>query len=134
MKGIGVKEVAFIGYPVTDMARAREFYGGLLGLEESWVIEEDGAVHWLEYAVAGATLALANASEMWKPGPDGGGVCLEVRDLDAAVAKLRDAGVKIPMPMGEFPFCRMAVIEDPDGNGICLHQRKANHPDELQNS
>jgi len=129
MMGIGVREVAFTGYPVRDMARAREFYGGLLGLEEAWVIEEDGAVHWVEYAVGGATVALARASEAWRPGPDGAGVCLEVGDLDAAVARLREAGVSIPMPIGEFPLCRMAVIADPDGNGICLHQKKSNHPE-----
>ena len=30
-----IKEVAFIGYPVTDVARARAFYEGFLGLQVS---------------------------------------------------------------------------------------------------
>ena len=32
---IGVKEVAFIGYPVTDAERSRAFYTGVLGLREA---------------------------------------------------------------------------------------------------
>ena len=126
---IGVKEAAFTGYPVTDMDRAREFYGETLGLEESWVIDEKGKVHWVEYDVAGHTLALALSDGAWIPSPDGAGICLEVEDLDVAVAKLEEAGVKIVMPIGDFPICRMAVISDPDGNGICLHQKKPNHPE-----
>jgi predicted enzyme related to lactoylglutathione lyase len=126
---IGVKEVAFTGYPVTEMDRARAFYGETLGLDESWVLDENGKVHWVEYDVAGHTLALALSDGAWKPSPDGAGICLEVEDLDAAINKLEGAGVTIAMPIGEFPMCRMAVVSDPDGNGICLHQKKPNHPE-----
>jgi hypothetical protein len=47
------------------------------------------AYRWLEYDLAGQTLALARASEQWKPDPNGGGACLEVADLGQAVAHLR---------------------------------------------
>jgi len=129
MKGIGIKEVAFVGYPVTDMDRARDFYGRILGLEESWVIEDGGKAHWVEYEAAGTTVAIAQASDAWKPGADGGGACFEVDDLDLAVERLRAEGVAIPMPIGDFPMCRIALISDPDGNGIALHQKKPNHPE-----
>lgn len=33
------------------------------------------------------------------------------------------------MDIQEFPYCRMALIADPDGNTLALHQRKANHPE-----
>jgi predicted enzyme related to lactoylglutathione lyase len=126
---IGVKEIAFIGYPVTDMERARHFYGEVLGLEESCVIEDGGDVHWVEYDIKGQTLALARASEQWQPNPHGGGVSLEVADLETALAHLQANGVEATMPIGDFPVCRIAVIPDPDGNGIALHQRKPHHPD-----
>ena len=32
---ITIKEIAFTGYPVTDMARSRAFYEGVLGLKVS---------------------------------------------------------------------------------------------------
>ena len=128
--GIGVKEVAFVGYPVTDMERSRKFYGEVLGLKESMAVEaEGGSHHWIEYDVAGVPLALAQASEEWQPNPHGGGVSLEVADMEAALAHLKENGVEPVIPIGDFPACRICVIPDPDGNGIALHQRKPNHPD-----
>ncbi len=129
MKGIGLKEVAFIGYPVTDFAKAKAFYGGLLGLRETTSYDHEGELSWLEYDLAGQTLALAKSSEQWKPDPNGGGVCLELEDLDAAVAHLKANGVTFAMDIQDFPICRMALIADPDGNTLALHQRKPNHPD-----
>ena len=126
---IRVKEIAFTGYPVTDFEKARAFYTGLLGLTEADRYEEGGELHWLEYDIAGATLALAKASEQWQPHKDGGGVALEVEDLDATLEHLRANGVETPMGVGDFPTCRISVVNDPDGNGVALHQRKAHHPD-----
>jgi predicted enzyme related to lactoylglutathione lyase len=125
---IKVKEVAFTGYPVTDFARARKFYGEALGLRESLVIEDAGTVHWVEYDIAGHTLALAQASPQWQPNAHGGGICLEVESLEDAVEHVKAHGSHVVVPISEFPVCRLAIITDPDGNTIALHQRKANHP------
>lgn len=129
MKDIGFKELAFVGYPVTDFAKARRFYGEILGLKEATSFEHEGEVSWLEYDLAGQTLALARASADWQPNPNGGGACLEVADLDQAVAHLRAHDVKIVMDIQDYPICRLALIADPDGNTLALHQRKPNHPD-----
>lgn len=129
MKGIGLKELAFVGYPVTDFARARAFYGEILGLRETSAFEHEGDLHWLEYDLAGQTLALARASEQWQPSAHGGGACLEVEDLDAAVAYLRGHGVKVVLDIQDYPVCRVALIADPDGNTLALHQRKPHHPE-----
>lgn len=129
MNGIGFKELAFVGYPVTDFARAKKFYGDILGLKETVSFEHEGELGWLEYDLAGQTLALAKASEEWKPNPNGGGACLEVEDLDAAMAHLKENDVKIVFDIQEFPICRMALVSDPDGNTLALHQKKPNHPD-----
>ncbi len=133
MKGIGFKELAFVGYPVTDFAKAKAFYGGILGLKEAMTFEHEGQLGWLEYDLAGQTLALAKASEQWKPDPNGGGACLEVADLDQAVAHLKENGVRIVMDIQDYPVCRLALIADPDGNTVALHQRKANHPEFTSN-
>lgn len=129
MPGIGLKELAFIGYPVTDFAKARAFYGDLLGLKETVSFEHEGELGWLEYDLAGQTLALAKASEQWQPNANGGGACLEVEDLDAAVAHLKNGGAKVVMDIQDFPICRLALVADPDGNTLALHQRKPHHPD-----
>ncbi len=129
MKGIGFKELAFVGYSVTDFTQARRFYGELLGLQEAASFDHEGELGWLEYDLGGQTLALAKASEQWQPSAHGGGVCLEVEDLDAAVAHLEGHGVSIVLGVQDYPVCRMALISDQDGNTLALHQRKPNHPD-----
>ncbi len=127
--GIGIKEIAFHGYPVTDVAKSRQFYGEILGLRETGAVEHGGEVAWVEFDVQGQTLAIAKSSEEWKPSPDGAGVALEVKSLERALEHLKSHGVEPVMPIGDYPLCRLSVIPDPDGNGIVLHQRKSNHPD-----
>ena len=130
MNGIGIKEAAFTGYPSTDIARSRKFYGETLGLTEGMVFEHEGQAGWVEFSIPGGhTLAIATANEQWQPNANGGGICFELEDLDAAVAKLSAAGVTIVLPIQDFPVCRMALIADPDGNTIALHQKKPNHPE-----
>ena len=48
-----VEEIAFAFYPVTDLARARAFYEGLLGLKVGTTFAE-GEKIWIEYEVGGA--------------------------------------------------------------------------------
>lgn len=125
---IGIKEIAFIGYPVTDMDRSRKFYGDILGLTESETFEHDGKASWVEYEIQGQTLALAQSTDQWKPHKDGAGVGFEVESLETALDRLKEHDVFPVMPIGDFPACRLTVISDPDGNGIALHQRKSHHP------
>jgi predicted enzyme related to lactoylglutathione lyase len=130
MSGIGIKEAAFTGYPSTDIARSRKFYGEILGLPEGAVFEHEGQVGWVEFTTPGGhTIAIAAANDEWQPNPNGGGICFELEDLDTAVAKLTAAGVTIAHSIRDFPICRMALISDPDGNTIALHQKKPNHPE-----
>ena len=129
MNGIGLKELAFVGYPVTDFDRARRFYGEILGLKETITFGDQDDIDWLEYDLAGQTLALAKSSEQWQPNANGGGACLEVEDLDAAVDYLKGRDVRIAMDILDCPYCRIALIADPDGNTLALHQRKPNHPE-----
>ena len=118
---IQVKEFAFVFHPITDVARARKFYEGLLGLKANVEIEFTPGQWWIEYDVAGQALAMSNAM----PGSPSTSLTLEVADLDAAVAAVRAAGVTIAFEPMEFAPCRIFGIKDADGNQLGLHQRKA---------
>jgi predicted enzyme related to lactoylglutathione lyase len=126
MKGIGFKELAFVGYSVTDFNKARWFYGEILGLTETVCMGEGDDIGWMEYDLAGQTLALAKAFEHWMPDANGGQACLEVHDLDSAVSYLKQQQVRIVSDIQDFPHCRLALISDPDGNTLTLHQHKVN--------
>lgn len=122
---ISITAIAFTGYPVTDLPRARAFYEQVLGLKSTVVFEHDGK-HWIEYDIGPATLAISNMSaEQWKPSSDGPAVALEVADFDAAIAALKAAKVKFLIEPMDSGVCRMAIIADPDGNSLCIHHRRA---------
>jgi predicted enzyme related to lactoylglutathione lyase len=118
---IQVKEVAFVFYPVTDVARARKFYEGLLGLKVGFQIEFSPGQWWIEYDIAGQALAISNAM----PGKTASALALEVVDLDAAHASAKATDASIAGEVMEFTPCRMFILKDSDGNEITLHQRKA---------
>ena len=116
-----IVEVAFTGYPVTDMERARAFYEGILKLEPSRILAKG---HWIEYDLGPSTFALSNMSqEEWKPSSNGPAVAFEVDDFDSAVKELRAGDVKFVIEPSESPVCRMAIIADRDGNSIAIHKR-----------
>ena len=115
-----ITEIAFSAYPVSDMKRARQFYEEILGLK----VDQNWEDQWVEYDIAGATLAIARFGPDMQPGAQGGHVALEVTGLDAMLAQLKAAGVRVKMEPFDSPICRTAVVLDPDGNPLCLHQRK----------
>ncbi|MET0262998.1 MAG: VOC family protein [Rariglobus sp.] len=121
---IRVLEFAFTGYPVTDVARARAFYEGVLGLKTGQVWEDENH-SWIEYDLGGHTLAITNGSDQWKPSSDGPAIALEVEDFDAAVAAFKKQGVDFTVEPIATPMCHLTVIKDPDGNSIAIHKRKA---------
>ena len=130
MKGIGIKVAGFTGYPALDIAETRKFYREIIGLKEGIVFDNEGKVGWVEFEIPGGhTLAIAQANEQWQPTPGRGGLAFEMEDLDAAIEKLTAAGVKILLPVQDYPICRMALISDPSGNTVALHQKKPNHPE-----
>jgi predicted enzyme related to lactoylglutathione lyase len=119
---IRYKEIAFIAYPVTDIARARQFYEGVLNLKPNAPLESEHP-HWIEYDIGSGTLGIGS-SPQWLPSQDGASVALEVEDFDAAVASLREHNVPIIIGPMEMPTCHMATVCDPDGNKLTLHRRK----------
>jgi predicted enzyme related to lactoylglutathione lyase len=119
-----VTEIAFTVYPVTDLKRARQFYETVLGLKESRFFgnETQGFV---EYDIGSGTLAIGIGAPEWKPSRGGGCIALEVDDFDGAMNRLREHGCKFTLEPMETPVCHMAVVSDPDGNSVMIHQKKA---------
>ena len=115
-----IKGIAFYGYPVENMAEARAFYEGVLGLK----VKKDFEGKWVEYDIGGGVLAITTLATERVPGAAGGFVALEVDDLEAWVAEMKAKHVTLIVERFETPISSMAVIADPDGNEVTLHQAK----------
>jgi len=115
-------EIACFTYIVSDMARARAFYEGTLGLKMTM----DFRGEWIEYDIGATTFAITTMELMHKPGVKGGIVAFEVDDFDKTMAHLKAANVPIVFDGCDTPVCRLAVIADPDGNDITIHKRTPN--------
>ena len=116
-----INALAFVGTPVTDMKRARAFYEGVLGLK---VAETMGKGSWIEYSLGNNTLAIASVGDKWLPSSDGSSAALEVDDFDATIKWLKDRHITFTNEPFETPCCRIAIIQDPDGNKIAIHKLK----------
>lgn len=121
-----VLEIAFTGYSVTDMKRAKAFYEGVLGLTRSRGFgRHNDDEQWVEYDIGPGCLALITGGGTdWPPSPAGTAAALEVDDFEGYVAKLRETGTKFIWEPNETPVCWMAVVADPDGNRVVIHKRK----------
>jgi predicted enzyme related to lactoylglutathione lyase len=119
---IPVRAVDFVMYCTKNMRRTRKFYQNLFGFDpgEEW---NDG---WSEFTTEPLTFCLdgpakGKSKSIWDGPP---AVALAVPDIHAAVAECRRRKVNVLIPATETSVCWMAFIADPEGNRICLHQRK----------
>jgi catechol 2,3-dioxygenase-like lactoylglutathione lyase family enzyme len=118
-----VEHVDFWTLPVTDVERAKEFYGGTLGLEEvvhpeqgfpEYKLGDNGYLYLLNMEAIGSSFQ----------GPHTAGFALRVPDVAEAKAELEAKGVEFAGMM-DSGVCHMAFFADPDGNQIVLHRRYA---------
>jgi catechol 2,3-dioxygenase-like lactoylglutathione lyase family enzyme len=108
--------------PVTDIARAVEFYERVLGVHGDWV--GPGRVY---FGSEGAILVCYDAraeGDEDEPGPNGGHFYFAVADLDSCFARVRGAG---PARLEDAPAERAwgersFYARDPFGNPLCFVQ------------
>ena len=74
-----IESLAFITYPVKDIAVARRFYEGILGLKLARSYHED----WFEYDLGDTTFAITSADPEHASPVTGALIAFEVDDLDA---------------------------------------------------
>jgi predicted enzyme related to lactoylglutathione lyase len=118
-----IKHVAFFVYPVSDIAKARQFYERTLGLK----LVNNAEDHWLEYDIQGVTFAITDWLEGATPGSRGAMAALEVADVQHTLEFFKSQGVQVLKELFDTPACRICVIADPDGNGILIHQALVPH-------
>lgn len=118
-----ITDIAFTSYTVTNVPRARKFYEEILGLTATSVYEGEGMA-FIEYQIGSGYMSIGAGAEAFKPGPQGGVIALEVDDFDALVKKLKDSNVKFVMEAMDTGACRMALVEDTEGNRVMVHKRK----------
>jgi predicted enzyme related to lactoylglutathione lyase len=100
-------------YPVTDLARAKEFFGALLGAGPT-----HDAPYYVQFDVDGQNIGLDPHGH--RDGPVG---YVHVDDVPKALAALLDAGgttVQEPRDVGGGTL--VATVRDPDGNLVGLRQ------------
>ena len=116
---LDVECVDFASVPTRDLAKARRFYGEVLGLPPSSLNPD-------EFETPNLTLSL------WQPEADGvpfapntAGLALRVPDVEAARARLTALGVEFLGDTVDTGVCLMGFFYDPDGNVLILHRRYA---------
>jgi len=120
-----ITKVDFIGVPTQDPDRAREFYVETLGLRAD---PKSDYEFW-----AGDT-----CFGIWEPEKQGmtfepqrnAHPALHVDDVEAARSELEAKGVEFMGDTFDTGVCHMALLRDPDGNDLMLHNRYAPKADE----
>jgi catechol 2,3-dioxygenase-like lactoylglutathione lyase family enzyme len=102
-------------YQVTDFERARDFYRRLLGFEETSV-DFDG--RWSTLSHGDMHIALAHG----EPDPDAGVAMVDVGDIRAETARLRDEAVEVGTIVEVAGQMLLVDVFDPDGNRVQLSQ------------
>jgi catechol 2,3-dioxygenase-like lactoylglutathione lyase family enzyme len=105
-----------VWYHVRDLDGGRRFYRERLGFEETAV---DFQERWSHLARGGMEIGLAEGD----PSDDGVVAHVDVDDVKAEAARLRDEGVNVGVVV-EIPqgVMRLLDVYDPDGNRIQLAQ------------
>lgn len=119
---------ALVNVYSADIIQAADFYGRVLGLDESYRFPRTGAPEHVEYRIGESTVAVSSPAGLASHGmpPMSPGhpfeIGLKVDDVDKLVMRLREAGVTIVRePFDSAAGNRVAYIADPDGNWISLY-------------
>jgi predicted enzyme related to lactoylglutathione lyase len=118
-----VTGVDFVTVPTHDLDAAIAFYGDTLGLPRSAYRPERG---FAEFETGNLTLSIISPERMGmehkvSPNP----IALHVEGIEAARARLEQAGVSFMGDTFDTGVCFMAFFADPDGNALMLHHRYA---------
>jgi catechol 2,3-dioxygenase-like lactoylglutathione lyase family enzyme len=116
---MNVERTDFVSVFTQDIAQAKEFYAGTLGLE----LESEGEND-LEFRCGQVTLDVFDPSSIGQQfAVSPAGLALRVPDVDAARTELEAKGVEFDGETIRTGVCRMAFFKDPDGNALLLHRR-----------
>jgi len=116
-----VEQVDFVSVLTEDIARAKAFYAGTLGLPVETEGEND-----LELTLGQVTLDVFNPASIGQEfAPSPAGIAIRVPDVAAARSELEAKGVQFDGEIIDTGVCHFAFFKDPDGNALMLHRRYA---------
>ena len=125
----GSNEMVSVRYMVDDVGKAVDFYTKVLGFEvlNAFPPFADVARGRLRLLLSGPMSSAGRPmSDGAKPGPGGWNrIHLIVDDIDAEVARLREAGANFRNAMIEGPGGKQILLLDPSGNVIEIFQPAA---------
>lgn len=120
--------IAHACFTVSNLERSIAFYRDGLGLEPAFDFTNDEGRRYGIYLHAGGRGFVELFEGQLGERADGQSfrhICLEVDDIEATVAALRERGVEVSDPKLGLDHSWQAWIADPDGNRFELHQYTA---------
>ena len=121
-----VKEIAFTEYPAQDVAALRRWYEEKLELRFDEPHVQEGTEKYAQAKVGGGYFSVSTFEWIGRDPGSASGVYFEVDDIAKTIADLRDKGVEVSEPVNT-PVCRVAYLEDAEGNKVSLHQITISH-------
>jgi methylmalonyl-CoA/ethylmalonyl-CoA epimerase len=124
MSRVKVEGIGQIGLTVRELAKAKEFYGEVLGLP---FLFDAGTMAFYQ---CGEVRLMLGTAEPGKEGPVGGTILyFKVAGIERACAELKRAGVEFVQDahlVAKMPdhTLWMAFLKDPDGNVVGLMEEK----------
>jgi uncharacterized glyoxalase superfamily protein PhnB len=109
-----------------DLDRALGFYRDLLDGRVTYRFPPEGDAAYVALEIGSAELGIAHDPEAHDGPPGRISLWAYAEDCDAAVERLRAAGVTITDEPADQPWGeRVARVHDPDGNEVIIGQRPA---------
>ena len=119
-----VERTDFISVPVTDVERAKTFYGETLGLQEIEHPEQGFPEYQLGENISVYLLSMEGIGRQFT-GPHTAHIAIRVPDVAETRRELEARGVEFEGDTLDTSVCHMAFFRDPDGNALMLHRRYA---------
>lgn len=111
--------VVWAEIPVTDLDRARAFYGAVV--ENALALQEDGPNPFAVFASKDPQESISGHIYPGKPAPEGTGPTIHLAvaaPLEDAMKRVTDNGGKVVSPIVTIPAGRFVYCLDPDGNSF----------------
>lgn len=117
-----IKQLKFVGMPVSDQARALAFYVEKLGFEVSTDQPMSDKQRWIELRIGNSQTRLVLFTPEGHENRIGtffnGSFACD--DVQATYRQLKARGVEFLKPPEKQPWGEFAILKDPDGNQLVL--------------
>ena len=105
--------IEIIILPVADQQKAKEFYTKL-GFQTIVEAPADHGQTWIQMGLPNQPGSIALLSFH--------AIIVETEDIEKEIGELTSKGIEVGK-IDDKPWGRFAWLKDPDGNGVCLHQK-----------